>query len=356
MRRSRPRAAFFAVLLAASPLSVMGGTEVYVPLGSADAIAVVDADTDQVVAEIPEIPSSHGLAVSWDGRYLVAGSLLEHPKGALPPKPKDMSEEEHAAHHGSSDVPAEGAAEDAQSTGMVYLIDAKERRVVRHIDVPGAVHHALITPDGRFAVVTHPGRGSVSVVDIHAYRLEKELPTGLAPNYVVSKRDGTRVYVSNAGEGTVSEIDTATWQVVRNLPVGKMPEHLVLSPDERYLYVVDPAAGMVSQLDLQSGEVGETYPVGADPHGMDLSDNGRFLYASSKDDNRLVAFDLASGERRAATLDPAPYHVTTIRGTGKIYVSSRKSPVIWVVDQQTLAVRGEIPIRGEGHEMGVIKR
>lgn len=37
-------------------------------------------------------------------------------------------------------------------------------------------------------------------------------------------------------------------------------------------------------------------------------------------------------------------------------VSSRKSPKIWVLDQQTLAIRGEIPIQGERHEMGVVNR
>lgn len=342
--------------LAAIPLGVMGGTEVYVPLGSADAIAVVDADTDRVVAEIPDIRDSHGLAVSWDGRYLVAGSLIEHPKGALPPRPEGMSEDEHAAHHGSSEPQAESFQGKTLSTGMVYLVDAKERRILRHIEVPGAVHHVLVTPDGRFAVTTHPGRGSVSVVDIHAHRLLKELPTGLAPNYVVSKRDGTRLYVSNAGAGTVSEIDPTGWTVVRNLPAGKMPEHLVLSPDERYLYAVGPARGQVVRVDLGSGEVTATYPVGADPHGVDLSDDGRLLYATSKSEDRLVAFNLSSGERRSLTLAPAPYHVTRVRGTGKFYVSSRKEPKIWVLDQQTLALRGEIPIRGEGHEMGVVNR
>ncbi|MEA3274092.1 MAG: YncE family protein [Pseudomonadota bacterium] len=356
MKDSRWRGPLLVGWLTALPLLVMGGTEVYVPLGSANAIAVVDADADRVVAEIPEVNASHGLAVSWDGRYLVAGSLLEHPKGDPPPKPKDMSEEEHASHHASPKGASAKALGKAQSSGMVYLIDAKARRILRHIDVPGAVHHALVTPDGHYAVVTHPGRGSVSIIDIHGHKLHKELPTGLTPNYVVTKRDGTRVYVSNAGDGTISEIDPVEWTVLRKLPAGKTPEHLVLSPDERYLYAANPTVGTVSRIDLELGEVTQRYGVGGEPHGVDLSDDGRLLYASNKADNKLVVFNLASDERRSVTLVPAPYHVATVRGTGKVYVSSRKEPKIWVLDQQTLAVRGEIPIRGEGHEMGVINR
>lgn len=348
--------AVFIGMLAVLPASVLASTEIYVPLGSANAIAVVDADSDRVITEIPDINGSHGLAVSMDGDLLLAGSLLERPKGAAPPKPSEMSEADHAAHHSSGNQPAPENTAKPETVGTAYLIDAKARRLLRQLDVPGAVHHALVTPDGRFGVLTHPGRGSVSVVDIHEQRLHKEILTGFSPNYAVSKRDGSRVYVSNAGAGTVSEIDTASWEVLRNLPAGKTPEHIVLSPDERHLYAVNPAGGTVSRIDLEKNEVTAVYTVGQDPHGVDLSDDGRLLYASSKKDDKVIAFNLASGAEMSVTLSPAPYHIATIHGTGKIYVSSRKAPKIWVLDQQTLAVQGEIPIRGEGHEMGQVNR
>lgn len=53
MKDSKRVTPLLAGLLAALPLSALGVTEVYVPLGSANAIAVVDAETDRVVAEIP---------------------------------------------------------------------------------------------------------------------------------------------------------------------------------------------------------------------------------------------------------------------------------------------------------------
>ena len=83
----RSKARFFG-LLAALPLTLLAGTEVYVPLGSANAIAVVDAESDRIVAEIPGINASHGLAVSMDGELLLAGSLLERPRGRHRPNLK----------------------------------------------------------------------------------------------------------------------------------------------------------------------------------------------------------------------------------------------------------------------------
>ena len=344
-------------LIGVLPMAVSANTEVYVPLGSGNAVAVIDADTSQVIEEIPDIHGSHGLAISKDGGYILAGSLIERAKGTAPSeKPSGVSAEDHAAHHGGEAQSGTEHTKAEGSIGTAYLIDAKARKLLRQIDVPGAVHHALITPDGRFAILTHPGRGSVSVVDIHQHSVFKEVKTGPAPNYAVSKQDGGRVYVSNSGNDTVSEIDTTKWSVVRNLSAGKTPEHIVLSPDENNLYVVNPAGGTVSNIDLKAGEIASSFKVGRDPHGVDLSDDGRLLFASSKKDNQVSVFNLKSGEKQQINLSPAPYHVTTITGTGKVYVSSRQEPKIWVLDQKSLALVNEIKIRGEGHEMGVFTR
>lgn len=76
--------------------------------------------------------------------------------------------------------------------------------------------------------------------------------------------------------------------------------------------------------------------------------------SSAARENKLIAIDLKSGETRSAPLGPAPYHLAVIAGTGKLYVSSRAEPKVWVVDQMTLAPRGTIAIRGEGHQMVVL--
>jgi YVTN family beta-propeller protein len=343
-------------LLIFLPLTAFAGTEVYIPLGSANAVAVVDAESDKIIAEIPKINASHGVAISHDGKMLLAGSLSERPIGQALPKPENMSEEEHTAHHSVDKKENKKRDPSYDTVGTAYLIDAVGRTMLHQIDVPGAVHHTLMMPNGRYGILTHPSRSGISVVDIHERRVIKELPTGLTPNYAVSKRDGSRVYVSNTGNNTISEIDTTSWTVLRDLPAGKTPEHIVLSQDENYLYAVNPTVGTVSRLDLKLAKISKTFTVGGDPHGVDLSDNGRFLIASSKEENKVVAFDLASGKEHSVNLTPAPYHVTAIRGTGKVYVSSRKSPIIWVLDQNTLSLQGKIPIRGEGHEMAVVNR
>ena len=341
-----------AAAVAGAATHAIAGVTVYVPLGSAGEVLVVDADKDRIVGTIPGLPDVHGLAGTADGKVLVAGSYAETTPGeaAAPPKPAGMSEAEHRAHHAA---PAKQAREPRKAVSFVSIIGGGDMSVVRRIEVAGAVHHTAVTPDGRYAVATHPNNGGISVIDLARFEVMKFVRTGPMPNYAVVAPDGRRVYVSNAGNGTISEIGTDGWAVRRTFAAGEGPEHMVLSPDGGMLYVNNADAGSVSAIDLGRGVVTRTFEIGGELHGIDLSDNGKTLFVSGKEENKLVAIDLTGGGVRSVPLAPAPYHLTAVRGTGKLYVSSRAEPKIWVVDAESLRVINEIAIRGEGHQMVV---
>src|SRR3546814_20170485 len=104
----------------------------------------------------------------------------------------------------------------------------------------------------------------------------------------------------------------------------------------------------VSALDLEQGDIARSFTVGGELHGLDVSDDGSTLFVSGKGENKLVAIDTRSGDMRTAPLGPAPYHLAVIRGPGKLYVSSRAEPQVWVVDEASPPTPGGIPIPGEG--------
>jgi len=347
--------ALAALALAAAPAAVSAGPQVAMPTGQAGTVLIIDSGDDTIVGEVAGVENAHGLAAGRSGSVALAGSLNPVEPGSVPDKPAGMSEDEHAAHHGGS---KEGSAKqvlsNASSIGIAYQIDMPQRRVLKQITVPGFIHHTVVTPDGRYGVSTHPTSGGVSVIDMAAGELIRHIATGPVPNYAVANADGSRIWVSNSGNNTISEIDTTHWIVSRNVMVGGAPEHMVLSPDGASLFVVETADGTVAELDTAGGDVVNRYRVGKDPHGIDLSDDGARLYVSAKGDDKLVAIDLASGQAHAAALAPAPYHLTVVDGTGKLYVSSREAPHVWVLDQRDLRVIAEIPIRGVGHQMVVL--
>ena len=302
---------------------------VYVAAGSANEVIVIDAATDTVVRSFPGVENPHGIVATPDGEYLVAGSLKE-----APPNPSNPE----------------------AANSNLALLHPDHGHVMLTIPVAGMSHHQAITPNGRYVISTHATRGYVSVVDLNRNQVVETISTGPAPNYTVITKDGNRAYVSNSGNGTISEIDLTTWAVSRSLEGGPGPEHLALSRDEKTIYVVNARAGTVSAVSLADGKVERTFDVGPILHGLDVSDDGATLFVSSKKDEKLVALNPTTGARRELRLSPSPYHLETITGTGKVYVSSSKKPMIWVVDQKTLAVLGEIAIRGNGHQMAVVNR
>jgi YVTN family beta-propeller protein len=280
---------------------------------------------------------------------LIAGSYeASDVKAPAPAKPSGVSEDEHAAHH--KPAPA-GTRKAGSEVSTLSIIQTADRSIVRRIDVPGAVHHVAVSPDGRFAVVTHPNEDRISAVDLKTYKVVANFSTGSFPNYAAFSPDGKSVYVSNAGNGTVSSVDAERWIVQWNAIVGDSPEHVVLSRDGATLYVNNVDDGTVSVIAIEERKTVKTIQVGSTLHGIDLSDDGRTLFVAARDENKLAAVELDTGRFRSISLKPAPYHIAVLRGTGKLYVSSSDEPKIWVVDQNSLKVTAEIPIGGKGHQI-----
>ncbi len=310
--------------------AVSAAPTVYIPLGSGNQVIAVDAASGRITASYAGVENPHGLVATPDGEYLIAGSLKEE---AVPP----------------------GAPHDTPNSKL-YLIHPGHGHVMATIPVTGWTHHQAIVPGGRYVLSTHPTRGYVSVVDLQSNKVARTVPTGPAPNYTLVTRDGRRAYVSNGGAGTLSEVDLEKWGVTRTFDAGPMPEHLVFAADEKTIFVANPNAGTVSAVSLAGGKVVRVYKIGENLHGLDIGDDGKTLFVSSQKENLLVALDPQTGAQRRLTLAPAPYHLNAIRGTGKVYVSSRKEPKIWIVDQKSLTVTGTIALpAGEGHQMAVVK-
>lgn len=324
---------FFISIISASMAltnTLQASPTVYIPLGSGNQVIKVDAATDEITASYSGVDNPHGLVATPDGEYVIAGSLNETPL-------------------------KKGQAEDTPNSKL-FFIHPVHGHVMSTIPVSGWSHHQAITSDGKYVLSTHAMRGAVSVVDIASNKVIKYVKTGPVPNYTLITKDNKHAFVSNTGNNTISEIDLTNWTVKRQLDAGPAPEHLAFSGDQKTIFVSNPRAGNVSAVSVKSGKIIKTFKAGKSVHGLDIGDDGKTLFVSSKKENKLVAIDTISGKKRELTLSPAPYHLNTIRNTGKVYVSSRTKPIIWVVDQKTMKVVNTIKLpAGEAHQMAIVE-
>ncbi len=321
---------------------------VFVPEGSANTVRIVDAVTGETIKRITGLEAVHGLSGAPGVPYLVAGSYAETDRAAIADltQPEGVSKDEHAAHHAKPADKPTGPSEAGLS-----ILDAASGEILRRVEVPGAVHHTAVSPDGRFAVATHPSGDGISVVDLMTFTLTAFVPTGSLPNYAAFGSDPGVVYVSNAGNGTISEVDLGLGIVRRNMIAGDAPEHLAIDPDRAMLYAADADAGEVLELSLKDGAVTRRFTIGGALHGLDLSDDQTTLFVAGRGEDKIASIALPAGDVAFAPLSPEPYHLTNIPGTGMLYVSSRAEPKVWIVDAATLTATGDIAIEGEGHQM-----
>ncbi len=324
---------------------------VFVPEGSANTVLMVNAETGETVKTITGLEAVHGLSGAPGVPYLAAGSYSETDRAAISDltQPKGVSEDEHAAHHSAAEDAPIGPSDAGIS--ILSILDATSGEIMRRIEVPGAVHHTAVSPDGHYAVATHPSGDGISVIDLTSMTLTAYIPTGSMPNYVAFGSDPNVVYVSNTGNGTISEVDLGRGIVRRNMVVGTGPEHIVIDPDTAVLYAADADAGDVIELSLSDGTVLQSFAVGGELHAIDLSDDRATLFIAVRGEDKIAAITLADGKIQYADLSPEPYHLTNIPGTGTLFVSSRAEPKIWIIDQATMTARSEFQIEGEGHQM-----
>jgi hypothetical protein len=324
---------------------------VFVPEGSANTVLMVDATTGETIRQISGLEAVHGLSGAPGVSYLVAGSYAETDRAAIAEltQPEGVSQDEHAAHHAKPDDKPIGPSDAGIS--VLSVLDATTGEIVRRIEVPGAVHHTAVSPDGRFAVATHPSGDGVSVIDLTALTLTAFVPTGSMPNYAAFGSDPSVVYVSNAGNGTISEVDLERGIVRRNMMAGNAPEHIVIDPDKAVLYAANADVGNVIELSLKDGSVTRSFAIGGELHGIDLSDDRAALFVAGRGEDKIAAVALSTGAVTFAPLSPEPYHLTNVPGTGKLFVSSRAEPKVWIIDEATLTTVGDFQIDGEGHQM-----
>lgn len=331
--------------------TAMAAPLIYIPTGNSNNIVIIDLQTDRVVGNIDELENAHGLSGSPGSKYLVAGSMkpLESPESSSVNRPAAVNDAEHASHH-----PGASNDDSMLSINKSYLsiVDPEHGQVIRRIAMRGLTHHTAVSPNGKSAVAVHSGAGGISVVDLDKMVVAKSINTGPWPNYALFNKDGNRLYISNAGANTISEIDTKNWQVVREFNTGKEPGHMVLGLLDRVLYIANKGDASISAIDITSGKIKQSYLVGEQPHGIDLSSDGRWLFVASKKAGQITRIDLANDKRRTVELEPAPYHLAYIKNFNKLYVSSRKEALIWVLDPVTLTVKNTIElVQGVAHQM-----
>jgi DNA-binding beta-propeller fold protein YncE len=294
-----------------------GQPAVYVPLGGAGSVAVIDPRTYKVVRRFATGLLPQHVVPSYDQRRLwVAndrGNSLTpiDPRTSLPGKNVTVADP-YNLYFTPDGRYALVVAERLQR------LDFRDPQTLAlhdtvHVDCPG-VDHMEFTRDGRWALATCEFSGKLLKLDVVTHKIAGYLqldPGGLgkrgAPQDVRSAPDGRLFYVADMMANGVYVVDPFVFRRVAFIPTGTGTHGIYPSRDGKVLYVSNRGSnhtwgaprgpGSVTVLDPQTWRIVATWPVpgGGSPDMGNVTADGKELWLSGRYDGEVYVFNTATG-------------------------------------------------------------
>jgi YVTN family beta-propeller protein len=285
------------VALAAWASPSPAGPKLYVGLFKDNAVAVVDTETNRVLATIPVPRGPHGLVVTPDGRKLYVSSDGDSSVSVIDTASDRVvaTVDVGANPHGLAMAPdGKLVLVSAWGSNQALFLDTATDRVIGRVPVAQA-HNGTISADGRSAWVGSQQQGATALVriDIAGMKEAARVPLDKTPRALDLTPDGRRLYFTVAGLAAVRVLDTATGQVAAEIPVGASPHQSPVAADGRWALVPVQGPGELGVIDTATNAVAATIPVGKTPHWVTLSSDGAMAYVSNEASNDVSVVDLA---------------------------------------------------------------
>jgi YVTN family beta-propeller protein len=197
----------------------------------------------------------------------------------------------------------------AQNESAVYQLDARHYTVTGKIPAPGGSqpHGLRIAPDGaKGYVALLQGRG-IGVLDTASGKLEAVPVEGAAVQTAVTA-DGKFALASLYDSKKLAVYDTAskTLHYIELPKSARGPLQLYPAPDSRTVYVADqghyfgqPDGHLVFKVDLAQSRPAWPINAGAAPHGIVVAKDGLHAYVSNLASDDLSIIDLKTGMETA---------------------------------------------------------
>ncbi len=261
------------------------------------------------------------MAVSWDGKFIAAGSFVPNtavilkadtlePVKFFDLKGVDPDGKMVEADSGSITATPYGPyfSISLEMAGQVWIADlskpdipvTKIKNVGRHL------HDSFLTDKtGRYMAIAAYDDKKMAVIDFKDKKVVKDIPAGCVIHTgsgAVTEVDGRSIGIgTNFGtpckdKGTiVTAFDAKTFEVIKQIPVIGGSESPAAHPASPYI-IVDiisgKEAGKIQAIDKKTLEVVKTIDVGGHSHFPEFTADGKYLYVSAGYwGNKVVIYD-----------------------------------------------------------------
>jgi YVTN family beta-propeller protein len=242
---------------------------VYVACQGVNAVSVIAAATNTVVATIPVGTTPVAIAISPNGAQAYVVNRGSTTVSVIDTTSRTVV---GTITVGSRPVAVAFSPDGTRAyvpnlwSTNVSIIDTASKTVTGTFATTSGPNAVAVAPNGRVYV-----SNNVGVVTVHS-------PTGTllstisgftSPDWVAVTPNGNRILVANANGGSVSIADTTSNTITSTLPTGTIPTALAITPDGTHAYVVNEYSLSMSVIDLGTNTVTKNMAfIGAYPIGV----------------------------------------------------------------------------------------
>ena len=253
-----------AVAVPGEPFAVVvadGRAYVSTSSASSDAVSVIDAKAQTVVATYSLAFSVTALAASPDGKRVYAARTGDgHADIAVIDTTAERVGTIDIATGAGIGIDAVRvdptgkrlyvATTDTMGSALV-IVDAETAKVARTVSIDSPIRDIAIAEGSAYVLVSDRARGgAVVVINLTTGRITGTAELGIgAPTQMTVSADGTRAYIVDYDNVTV--LCTGTLEVVNKLKIGGRPSCVAIDSEVGHVYVAD-YAGEVTALSVAS--------------------------------------------------------------------------------------------------------
>jgi protein NirF len=278
----------------------------------------VDLLTRRIAKRIIQAGNSIGGSISQDGRLIVAQNY--EPGGIkafdadtlelLAEVPAEYAPGKFSRVVGLADVPGQRFAYALFDAGEIWVSDFSDPRqpVTTRYPAGKQPYDGLVTPDGRYFLAGLFGEDGISLLDLwhpeagsrkilSGYgRGEEKLPVFKMPHLRGWSLAAGQAWLPAVGHHEVLVADARSWQETARIPVKGQPVFVMARPDGRQVWVnfAFPDNEWVQVIDTVEKRVIHTFSPGKAVLHLEFTPRGEEVWLSSRDSNRVTVVDTAS--------------------------------------------------------------
>lgn len=271
----------------------------YVPNEGDGTISVVNPIKEETINTIPlgTKQASHGIAFTPDGKKLFTGTGFEGKTLIVVNTETKGAEKKIKFKDGVHGVDISNNGEylyvtlmnnlgTVEGTLVVFKIDTMEK--LAEVKTGGGPAHIAVKPDGSQVWIANENGNTVAVLDAKENKIIKTIDVGEVPNEVALSPDGKFAFVANVESDLVTVIDTNQMEDVTSIPVGDAPHGVTVSPNGREAWFANNKSNDISIIDTENFLIKTSVSTGSYTNHVAFSKDGKWAYATNRDSNDVI--------------------------------------------------------------------